>query len=362
MLLRSWILFVLFALTMFTSSCHSKSAVEKEGEKSGIKSGIIAKGPPKGGTMKVEGYVVRTTSINESIEASGTLLPFDETDIHPEVAGRVVMLSIREGAFVTRGTILARLFAGDLQAQYHKLQVQLQVAQKTQQRQEQLLKIGGISQQDYDLSSLNSATIQADMQILQANLSKTTIRAPFNGKISFKNISIGAYITPATVVTTIRAVNKLKMEFSVPEKYESKVFVGTLVTFSVEGTSRKYAAKVIATESGITLDNRSLKVRALVENVDKYLTAGGFAKVIFNMGDNKDAIMIPTEAIIPGARDKKVIVDRMGSATFQTIQTGTRDSSRVQIVSGLSPGDTIIISGLLALKPGVKIQLTSIKK
>jgi len=200
------------------------------------------------------------------------------------------------------------------------------------------------------------------MQILQASINKTIIRAPFDGKIGFKNISIGAFITPTTVITTIRQISKLKLEFSVPEKYTPKIAIGNLIIFTTEATNKKYNAKIVATESGITLENRSLKVHAIVENTDKNITAGSFAKVIFDMGDNNSAIMIPTQAIIPQARDKKVIVYRNGTAQFNTVVTGTRDSSKVEILSGLAVGDTIITTGLLSIKPESKINLSSLKK
>jgi len=328
-------------------------------EKEKSATGGRPKNPPP---LQVEGYVVKPFTLDQNIEVPGSLLPFEQTEIHPEVAGKVIMLSITEGAFVSRGTLLARLFDGDLRAQVKKLNVQLQVAQKTQERQSELLKIGGISQQDYDLSALNVISIRSDIHVLEADITKTYIRAPFTGKIGFKNISIGAYVTPTTIVTTIRQVDKLKLEFAIPEKYNSKVVNGKNVTFTVEGAPKKYSAKIIATESSITSENRSLKVRAQVDNVDKFVTAGAFAKVNFNMGVNDQALMVPTQAIIPGARDKKVIIDRNGQATFQTVVTGTRDSANVQIVSGVAVGDTIITTGILQIKPGNKIRISSLKK
>ena len=346
-------------------SCHSKTDTEaKKSTDARQATSTPANGKPGGMAppMRVDGYIVSTSTLNESINISGTLLPFDETEIHPEVSGRVTMLNIREGSYASRGTVLARLFDGDLQAQLHKLQVQLQLAQKTEARQSQLLKIGGISQADYDLSVLSINSIHADMQVLQANISKTIIRVPFDGKIGFKNISIGAFITPTTIITTIRSVNKLKIEFSIPEKYDTKVATGKYISFSVEGSPKKYAAKVIATESIISAENRSLKVRALVDHVDKFLTAGSFAKVTFDLGDNNQALMIPSQAVIPGARDKKVVVYRSGTAQFQTVKTGTRDSANVQITEGLAVGDTIVTSGFLSVKPGAKIKLAPLKK
>jgi membrane fusion protein (multidrug efflux system) len=336
------------------SSCGSKTKKET------AKKGNSRSGTPT--SLSVDGYIIHPSVLHSSIEIAGTLLPFEETEIHPEVSGKVTFLSIREGAHVRKGTLLARLFDGDLQAELHKLGVQLQIAQKTQERQDELLKIGGISQQDYDLSVLNVSTIKADMQVLQAAIDKTVIKAPFDGKLGFKNISIGAFITPATVITTIRQDSKLKLEFSVPEKYTSKIQSGNVISFATESTGKKYHAKIYATESGITEENRSLKVHALVENADKNITAGSFAKVLFDMGDNNEAIMVPTQAIIPQARDKKVIVYNGGVADFKTVVTGTRDSAKVEIISGLSIGDTIIITGLLSIKQGNKINLSSLNK
>ena len=338
----------------FISACGSKSK-EDATIRAAIRTGT-------GVALPVEGYIVYAAVLNSSIQVAGTLLPFEETEIYPEVVGKVVMLSIKEGAFVKRGTLLAKLFDDDLQAQLHKLNVQLQIAKKTQDRQDELLKIGGISQQDYDLSLLNVSTIQADMQILRAAINKTIIRAPFNGKLGFKNISIGAYITPQTIITTIWQVNKLKLEFSVPEKYSNKVKVGNYTSFTTETSPGKHTAKINATESGISQENRSLKVHAIVEKVDEDIIAGGFANVDFNMGNNNNAIMIPTQAIIPQARDKKVIVYRNGIAEFKTITTGIRDSAKVEILNGLAIGDTVITTGLLSIKPGTKIQISSFKK
>lgn len=338
-------------------SCGSKTPDSKENKSTNGKPGGKSTQP-----LKVEGYVAKTSVLNQSIDIPGSLLPFEETEIHPEVAGKVVMLSIKEGAFVSKGTVLAKLFDGDLQAQLHRDLVQLQLNQKNQERQQQLLKIGGISEADYDVSVLNVSTVRADIQVMQANISKTVIRAPFSGKMGFKNISIGAYVTPSTVVTTIRQINKLKLEFSIPEKYTSLVTLGHFVTFNVEGSPRKYSAKVISTESSVNETSRSLKVRAEVDDIDKYISAGMFANANFDLGNNDHAIMIPTQAIIPGARDKKIIVNRNGTASFQTVTTGIRDSANVQIVTGLAVGDTVITTGILQLKPGSKIIVSTKSK
>ena len=324
--------------------------------------GTKSKRPSQTPPIQAEAFIVTPSVLNASVLIAGTLLPFEETEIHPEVAGKVIQLSIKEGAFVKRGTLLVKLFDGDLRAELNKLNIQLKIAEKTRERQDELLKIGGISQQDFDLSVLSVGTIRADMEILRAGINKTIIRAPFDGKLGFKNISMGAYITPQTIIATISQVGKLKLQFSVPEKYTNRVKLGSYLTFTTATSNKKYSAKIIATEPGITQENRSLKINALVENIDNNITPGGFANIDFNIGDNANALMIPTQAIIPKARDKEIILYSGGMAKFNTVVTGIRDSSKVEILSGVSVGDTVITTGLLSIKPGSKIEISSFKK
>jgi membrane fusion protein, multidrug efflux system len=313
---------------------------------------------PKNMAVQVEGFIARPQTINESSTVPGNLMPFEETELHPEVSGRVVQLNIKEGAYVTKGTLLLKIYDGDLQAQLKKLEVQIATAQKTVERQTALLKINGISQQEVDLSSLQVNSLKADIDIIRTSITKTELRAPFNGKLGLKNISPGAYVTPSTIVTNIRAVDRLKLEFTVPEKYSSRISNGMNVLFAVNAGTPKYHATVIASESGITENSRSLKVRAVVTNKDKDLVAGSFAQVNLLFGENTKALMIPTESVVPDARNKKVIVYHSGIARFQVVTTGLRDSSKIEIVSGINAGDTVVTTGLLFIKPDAKIQIT----
>lgn len=313
------------------------------------------------GPMTVVGYIVKTGAVSEPLQLPGTLLPMEETEIHTEVNGRVVSHAINEGAYVTQGALLVKLFDGDLQAQLKKLQVQLQIAEKTEERNKELLKISGISQQDYDLSFLQVSNIKADIDLLKTNIAKTEIRAPFSGRIGFRNISTGAYITPATVITNIRQVNQMKLQFSVPEKYTSKISNGQTISFSVEGSTKKYLAKVYASEATVSETSRGMNVRCIVQQIDASLVSGSFAKVDMDFAKNSSAILVPSQAILPQARGKKLILYRDGVAKFVDVQTGIRDSANVEIISGVVPGDTIITTGLLGLKPEAKVKLSKVE-
>lgn len=347
-------LFCILGTLCFLIACTSK----KEEKIAAPVPGAAPKGP--GMPMKVEGFVVKKTAVSEKLEVPGSIIPFEATELRPEVSGRITQLNIREGQSVTKGTLLVKLYDADLQAQLNKLKVQLDIYDKTAQRQAELLKIDGISKQEYDLSVLQVNNIKADMELIRTSIQKTELRAPFSGRIGLRNISMGAYVTPLTLITNIRQEDQLKLEFTVPEKYSSKITSGKVVNFTVEGMSKSIAAKVIATEEAVTEDTRSLKVRAAVLGKAPQLIPGAFAKVALDFGQDKNALMIPTQAVIPQARFKKVIVSRAGNAVFETVTTGVRDSTYIQILSGVKEGDTVVITGLLSIKPDAKLIVTKL--
>jgi membrane fusion protein (multidrug efflux system) len=198
------------------------------------------------------------------------------------------------------------------------------------------------------------------MDVIQTAIRKTEIRAPFSGRLGLRSISMGAYVTPQTVIAAIQQVEKLKLEFTIPEKYTSNVKVGQKVTFTTESIDKKYTASIIATEAAVTETNRSLRIRAVVTAKDPKLIPGSFAKVAMDFGSDNDALLIPSQAVIPGARNKQVIVYRNGVAKFTIVGTGVRDSSQVQITSGLVAGDTVVTTGLLSIKPEGKVKISRI--
>jgi len=312
--------------------------------------------------LKVDGIIAVPQAITESIEVPGNLLASETTEIHPEVSGRLTMLNVKEGGFVNKGTVIAKIYDADLQAQLQKLQAQLNIGNQTASRLSQLLKIQGISKQDYDMAVLNSNNIQADIEIVRTNIARTVIRAPFSGKLGLKEVSVGAYVTPQTIITVIRKTTDLRLDFTIPEKYINEIKPGGIVYFRVEGSYAKHSAKILATESGITENTRTLNVRAVVPGNDPSLVPGAFAKVMLDFAPDYTALMVPTQSIIPQTRGKKIALFKRGIAKFVDVTTGVRDSVNVQILSGVSSGDTIITTGLMSLKPDAKISINKITR
>ncbi len=338
-----------FLVVLVFFSCNSKE--EKVDNKQSIKK------PP----IKVDAYIVKATSLSQDITVPGSLIPNEQTDIYPETSGRITEIFFKEGTVVSKGAVLVKLFDGDLLAQLNKLKIQLKVAEQTLGRYDALLKINGVSQQEYDQYKLSVNSLQADMQILQTNIEKTRIRAPFNGTLGLRNISLGAYINPQTIITTIRQLNQLKLDFTVPEKYSNQMKVGSIVKFTIENGNQNFSANIIATENNISADSRSLRIKAKVNQTNSKLIAGSFVNVMCNLGKNTAALMIPSQAIVPKARNKQVLLYKSGDAKIEIVKTGIRDSSMIEITSGLIVGDTVLTTGLLSIKPGSPVKLNKIK-
>ncbi len=321
----------------------------------------MANQPRQQGPVQVDAFVVKQTSVSEEVEVPGSLLPFEETAIRAEVGGRIVEMNIKEGSVVEKGTLLLKLFDKDLQAQLKKLEVQLRINEKTEERNKELLKINAISQQDYDLSNLNVENLKADIESTQIAISKTEIRAPYRGTLGLRNVSLGSYISPSDIVTTIRQVDQLKLDFSIPEKYAKEIGVGYKVRFHVDGGAVDHDAVVIATENSVDQNTRTLRVKAAVKERHNELVPGVFAKVNLQLGKNDHAVVVPTQAVIPTLRNKQVILFRKDSAFFSIVETGIRDSTYIQILSGIKPGDTVVTSGLMAIRPNSKLKVTKVQ-
>ena len=321
--------------------------------------------PGKGQKVKnqlaVDAVIIKPTLLANQITVSGSLLAYEEVALMSEMSGRVVLINLPEGNFVKKGTLLVQLYNDDLQANLKKLQNQLEIQEKIYRRQTELLKVNGISQSDYDQTSLQVSSIKAEIEVQKSLIRKSQVLAPFDGIIGLRNISEGAQLSPSTLISTIRMENKLKVDFSIPEKYSSEIKPGLKVKFSVSGDDNQFDATVIATEGGIDASTRNIKVRALVVSKSEELVPGSFTNVQLTLGENKNAILIPSQAIIPQERNKSVIISKNGKAHFVLVKTGVRKESMVEITSGINLGDTLVTNGLLFLKEGVKLSFSNVK-
>ena len=332
----------LFFFSFLIISCGSKD------DKSDIKRD---KKPPAG----VSYYVVQPQQIANVIFATGTLLPNEQVELRSEASGRIIALYFEEGKAVNKGQLLVKINDADYQAQLKKATVALQFGKDVTQRQQKLLAIDAISQEDYDRAVNDLKKSESDVELLKALIDKTEIRAPFSGLVGLRQISNGEFVNSSILIATLQQIVPLKIEFAVPEKYASQLKIGESVLFNVEGSDTLHTAQLYAIDNSISQNTRSIIVRGKTANSNLQLKAGAFAKVQLNLDKAANALMIPADVLIPGLSGQKVYIMLNGIALSRVVETGIRNENDIQIISGISAGDTIITSGLLIMKDSLSV-------
>ncbi len=305
--------------------------------------------------VQVNGVVVKPTNFANSLAVSGSVEANEQVQIRSEVQGIVRELSFKEGGNVSKGQILFRIDDSELQAQLTQALTKQKLAKETENRAKLLLQKEAISREEYDVALADLRSLQAQTQLIRAQIAKTRVRAPFSGRIGLRAISAGEYLTPTTVVANLVNINPVKITFSIPEKYSSEVKQGNQIKFTVAGSDKKYSATVYAIEPGINEATRTLQLRARADNSHGELLPGSFAKVELTLSNIKDAILVPSEAVIPVLKGRKVFVAENGKAKEVMVETGARTNRDVLIQSGIKAGDTVITSGTMSLKADVPV-------
>jgi membrane fusion protein (multidrug efflux system) len=340
-------LLFLSACVLFFSACREKADAAKTNK------------PQSAQAVIVDVIVAGSRSIDNKIEANGTVVANEYVELHPEISGRITYLNVPEGAHIEKGTIIARINDADLQATLEKSKVQLDLYQKTEERNRKLLAINGLNQADYDLALNNVNSAKADIDYTQAQIDKTVIRAPFSGIVGLRQVSPGAYATPATIIATVQQLDKIKVDFTLPEQYSYLIKKGSLVDIQVDAANNIHRkGLIVATEPQINLSSRNLRVRALL--LEGKGNPGAFVKVLVNAGVDKKAIMVPTNCIIPDDKNNQVILVKDGKAQFSNVQTGVREANNVEITNGISAGDTVVVTGVLFARPKFPLQIRSV--
>jgi len=300
--------------------------------------------------LTVSMLILRTGDVENKILSTGTLLANEEVELRSEVPGRIREIYFEEGSFVRKGTLMVKIEDEELQAQLKKLLVEEQEAGDDVYRKQKLLDLKALSQEEFDKAANQLAMVQADIELKRSQLAKTEILAPFDGQVGLREVSPGEYLSPSTAIAMLQQVDPIKIEFTIPEKYGGLVHKGSVMNFTVAGKEQVFTGKIYAIEPKIDPSTRNITLRAVCANPSKTLMPGAFAKVELILEEVPDALMIPSEAIIPTIEGEKVYVSHDGKASSVMITTGIRTEREVQVINGLHPGDSLITSGLLQLR------------
>ena len=306
------------------------------------------------------GYVIEPSQMNELIYSTGSLIPDEEVELAFETSGKIVGIFFKEGTRVNKGDLLAKINDRPLQAQLLKLKAQLKLTNEREFRQRQLLERDAISQESYDQVATELQTLEADIQLIEARISETELRAPFDGVVGLRMISEGAFATTQTRIVRLVKISPLKVEFSVPERYAGEITPGFTISFEVDGVSKTFNADVYAVDPKVDPDTRTIVARALYPNKNEELKPGRFASIRVLLSQIKNTIAIPTQAVIPEMGGEKVFITRNGQAEERKIEIGLRTESHVQVTKGLGFGDTLLITAILQLRHKLPVQLDTI--
>ncbi len=309
--------------------------------------------------LKVRVHKVGPVEIAERLAAIGTVRANESVEIVSEISGKIAAIHFDEGARVAKGALLLKIDDSELLAEQQRARYRVELAERAEARQQQLLDDGVISSETYDVALGELNVLRASLRLIEAQLLKTEIRAPFGGFIGLRWVSPGSYLTSQTRIASLHDVDPVKIGFSVPERYASLMKIGNEVNFSVEGSDSGFTGTIYAIEPSVDTASRSLRMRARCPNDDGALLPGTFANVDLAVRSTADALTVPAIAIIPELGGKKVYLFADGRAEARPVTTGIRSDREVQITDGLEEGDLVITSGILQLQPELEVELES---
>lgn len=310
--------------------------------------------------LNVKAVVLSPTTISDEFFVSGSIIPDEEVDLSFETSGKIIDIFFKEGTRVSKGDLLAKINDAPLQAELKKLKAQLKLYTDRMYRQNALLEKEAVSQEAFQEAETNLATLQAEIDKVEANIEQTELRAPFDGIIGLRQVSQGTYASPTTTIARLTKTNPLKIDFAVPERYAGTLKSGTQLSFTVEGDLDEKKAKIYALDSHVNSDTRTFSVRALYDNSDGKLYPGRYVSIALTTQTFEETLAVPSQAIISEMGIDKVFLYKSGKAVPVEIKKGVRTESLVQVLEGITPGDTVITTGTMQLRTGQKVILDSV--
>ncbi len=311
--------------------------------------------------LRVKAMIVRADRAKTVIRSIGTLTANESVMLKPEVSGRIDRIGFKEGKAVEAGDLLVKLYDADLQAELSKLELRRKRAADNEYRQRKLLEKNGISRQEYEDALNDLDLILADIRYTKAKIEKTEIRAPFSGVMGLRRLSPGSYLSAGTDIAWLVNTDFIKIETRIPEEFAAQVGTGDTLEFRLRNTQTWTRALIYAVEPQVNSSSASILVKARLDNTGKGFIPGLSADIQIGYADRENTVYIPSWALIPDIEGQKVYCYRNGQAQEQRVHIGHRDSRRIEIIDGLDSGDTLIISGILQLRPGLTIDIDQIE-
>lgn len=326
--------------------------------KAGTPAAQTAVTPARASSVPVEVAKIERATVNEEVEALGTLAADESVVIAPEIAGRVIALGFKEGERVEKGQSLVKLDTAILDAELKQLQADLGLAKDTFERNRSLNQRGVGTQVAYDEATAKLASAEARVQLSQAKLAQSALMAPFSGVVGLRSVSVGDYVAVGKQLITLTNIDPIKVDFRVPEIFLSQVKLGQSISLKVDAVpGQDFQGKIFAVDPVVDVNGRAIKLRATVPNADLVLKPGLFARVTIVVDRRENAMLIPESAVVPDGVGKIVYVVENGKAKRVAVVLGKRLPGKVEIVKGLTPQMMVVSSGQMRLREGSTVSI-----
>ena len=312
--------------------------------------------------MKVEVIIAKPSPLSVVVKSTGDLLPNEQVEIKSPVAGNVMSIHFKEGEFVRKGDLLVKIDDRNWKARLEGLEARLATALNELKRNETLLKIEGTSEEEVDQARATVSELKAQIDELKVMIDLAAIKAPFSGRLGMRDFSTGAYLQQGAFITNLAQTDPLKIDFSVPARYAGRIHDGITVQVGTTGTGKTSEATVYAVDPVVSISNRSIRARALLGNPGQTFVAGDFVQVSLEIEETGEAILVPAESVIPELKTHVIYKIKQGKAARTDVTIGIRTESNIQVLSGIEPGDTVMVSGLLEINDGDKVMVSEIKE
>jgi len=311
--------------------------------------------------LRVSGYIAVPDSTSGTYTADGELIAKAQVDLKAETSGKLVKLYAKDGQKVSKGTLLAKLDDAELQANLKSAKTALELAEKKAARTKTLYEKDGATAEELESAESAVESAKASKELIEAQLQKTEVRAPFAGTLGVVEVSEGAWMTSGAQIATLTNTSELKVEFELPQRFSRNVKVGNKVVLIDTEQGIQADAKICFLDATMSNSSRTRKARALLKNADGKYLPGTYVRVKLDFGQgNLVGIPVPSEAVTLDANGAYVFVVKDGKAKKVDIQTGLRTPITVDVVQGLSAGDTVVASGLMNVRNGMGIEIKEI--
>ena len=299
----------------------------------------------------VEALPVELGTFETFTSVVGTLKSNESIIVRPEVEGVIKQVNFKSGASVSKGDILFVLEDGVYRAMKKEAQAKVELWKGKYERAKILYerKAGTLREQEESFAQLKMA--EADLDKVNRQLKKTTIRAPFNGVVGFKAISPGAYVRPGEDLVTLDDLDPMNIEFRLGENMIDKLEVGKVVQVEIDGfPDNVFEATIEAIDTNVDPMGHSIRVRAQLSNKEELFKPGLFGKVKLLVSAHEDVIMVPESAVESRGNQDYVYRVEDGKALQTFVKTGGRNGEKIEILAGLEPGQTVIVAGQMKVQ------------